>query len=256
MIASRIRRSALAATLALAAVACTAGPVTAFAAGDTITTASGLKIVVTNHGNGARPRAGEVAIVHYTGTLTDGTEFDDSRKRGEPFAFTLGRKQVIRGWDEGIALLHVGDRARLIIPSELGYGERGAAGGKIPPNATLIFDVELVNIAKKTVGTELAARMQKRGPAAGKALYEQLKRSGFKGYYMSEAELNGVGYSFLKANKLPEAIAMFEINVDAFPKSANVYDSLGEACMNAGRKNEAIGDRWNWMQPNRTRPIC
>ena len=82
--------------------------------------------------------------VHYTGTLENGTKFDSSRDRGEPIEFQLGAGQVIRGWDEGLAQLKVGDKARLTIPPSLGYGARGA-GGVIPPNATLIFDVELVD---------------------------------------------------------------------------------------------------------------
>jgi peptidylprolyl isomerase len=91
------------------------------------------------------PQAGEEVLVHYTGLLTDGTVFDSSRNRGEPFSFRLGAGRVIKGWDEGIALLRVGDRATLFIPPQLGYGARGA-GGVIPPDASLIFVVELVGI--------------------------------------------------------------------------------------------------------------
>ena len=114
-------------------------------AGDTITTASGLKYVEMTVGTGAAPQAGQVVQAHYTGWLTDGKKFDSSRDRGQTFAFPLGQGRVIRGWDEGIASMKVGGRRLLIIPPTLGYGERGA-GGVIPPNATLVFDVELVGI--------------------------------------------------------------------------------------------------------------
>ncbi len=110
------------------------------------TTPSGLTYVVTQRGTGRQPKAGETVAVHYTGTLTSGVKFDSSRDRGQPIEFPLGQGRVIKGWDEGIAQLHVGDQAILIIPPQLGYGERGAGNGVIPPNATLIFIVELVGV--------------------------------------------------------------------------------------------------------------
>jgi peptidylprolyl isomerase len=110
-----------------------------------VTTESGLKYVDLVEGTGAQPQAGQTVIVHYTGTLEDGTKFDSSRDRNQPFSFRLGVGQVIRGWDEGLSTMRVGGRRQLIIPPELGYGARGA-GGVIPPNATLVFDVELLRI--------------------------------------------------------------------------------------------------------------
>ena len=97
-------------------------------------------------GDGQSPKAGQTVSVHYKGSLTDGTVFDDSISRGQPIEFPIGMGRVISGWDEGILLLKVGGKARLVIPSDLGYGEQGA-GGVIPPNATLIFDVELVKVS-------------------------------------------------------------------------------------------------------------
>lgn len=108
-------------------------------------TASGLRYRITKKGNGEKTKKGDMVSVHYEGSLPNGMVFDSSFKRNEPIDFALGVGQVISGWDEGIALLHVGDQATLVIPSDLGYGSRGA-GGVIPPDATLIFKVELVKV--------------------------------------------------------------------------------------------------------------
>ena len=96
-------------------------------------------------GNGASPKQGDTVSVHYTGWLTDGTKFDSSVDRDEPFAFVLGTGQVIAGWDQGVATMRVGDKVRLTIPPELAYGEAGFPGA-IPPNATLVFEVELLAV--------------------------------------------------------------------------------------------------------------
>jgi FKBP-type peptidyl-prolyl cis-trans isomerase len=109
------------------------------------TTESGLKIIELELGNGAEAKAGQKVSVHYSGFLEDGQKFDSSLDRGQPFDFKLGAGQVIKGWDEGVAGMKVGGKRRLIIPSKLGYGERGA-GGAIPPNATLVFEVELLGV--------------------------------------------------------------------------------------------------------------
>ncbi|RZM82948.1 FKBP-type peptidyl-prolyl cis-trans isomerase [Leptolyngbya iicbica] len=110
-----------------------------------VTTDSGLQYEDIVEGTGAMPQKGQRVTVHYTGTLEDGTKFDSSRDRNRPFSFTIGVGQVIKGWDEGVMSMRVGGQRKLVIPPELGYGARGA-GGVIPPNATLLFDVELLRI--------------------------------------------------------------------------------------------------------------
>lgn len=114
-----------------------------------MTTESGLQITDTTVGTGATPKPGQVCVVHYTGWLYEngekGKKFDSSVDRGQPFEFPIGKRRVIAGWDEGVATMKVGGQRTLVIPPELGYGNRGA-GGVIPANATLIFDIELLNV--------------------------------------------------------------------------------------------------------------
>lgn len=137
---SRLATFAGAITLAMTIAASAAQPVT---------TSSGLRFTDEVVGTGAQPKAGQSVQVHYTGWLDQGgkkgTKFDSSRDRGQPFSFPLGQGQVIQGWDEGVATMKIGGKRTLTIPASLGYGARGA-GGVIPPNATLIFDVELLGV--------------------------------------------------------------------------------------------------------------
>ncbi len=140
----------LALLAAVAAVGATQAPKPSGGAMDQklITTASGLKYVDLVVGTGAEAVKGQTVSVHYTGWLTDGKKFDSSVDRGTPFQVPLGAGRVIKGWDEGVAGMKVGGKRKLMIPSQLAYGERGAGGGLIPPNAELIFEVELLAIVK------------------------------------------------------------------------------------------------------------
>ena len=142
---------AIMSALAIVAIVSTFVSTTASAqtAGKTMTTASGLQIIDSTVGTGASPQAGQICVMHYTGWLYEngqkGKKFDSSVDRKEPFEFPIGKGRVIAGWDEGVASMKVGGKRTLIIPPQLGYGARGA-GGVIPPNATLMFDVELLAV--------------------------------------------------------------------------------------------------------------
>ena len=142
---------AFALVTALASVLAAGAPTTATAqaVGKAMTTPSGLQITDTQVGTGATPKPGQTCVMHYTGWLYEGgakgKKFDSSLDRGQPFEFPIGRQRVIAGWDEGVATMKVGGKRTLIIPPALGYGARGA-GGAIPPNATLIFEVELLDV--------------------------------------------------------------------------------------------------------------
>ena len=203
-----------------------------------ITTASGLTYVITSRAKGRRPKTGETVLVHYTGTLTDGTKFDSSQDRKEPIAFPLGRSAVIKGWDEGIAQLGIGDSAVLIIPPQLGYSK--GAGGVIPPNATLVFVVTLVDVKGEALSEVLLKTIDERGIDAAVAEYRSLKARGFGDLHTNEGDINTLGYRLLSRKRVPEAIEILKLNVEAYPNSANAYDSLGEAYFASGNTPQAI----------------
>lgn len=205
-----------------------------------VTTPSGLKYAITRPGTGVTAQAGQVVIAHYTGSLADGTVFDSSRKRDQPFAFTLGRRQVIKGWDEGFAQLRVGDQATLIIPPELAYG--GKAVGSIPPDSTLKFEVELLELKARALSDLLQDAIEQSGLEAALRQFADLKAAGFDDCYVSEAQLNGLGYRYLQKDQLPEAFAIMKLNVELFPESGNTHDSYGEVLLKQGQKDLALAE--------------
>ena len=215
-----------------------AAPALCQAAAEMTATPSGLRYAITEHGAGPAPSAGQVVLAHYVGTLPDGTVFDSSRERKEPFAFTLGKHQVIKGWDEGFALLHVGDEATLVIPPELAYGAKRR--GPIPPNSTLRFEVELVGLKDSSLSDILGEVIDSTGVGEAQKRYDQLKASGLGGIFASEAQLNAMGYRYLMKGKVPEGVAVLRWSTELFPGSANAFDFLGEAYVRLGDRALAI----------------
>ncbi len=162
--------------------------------GDTIVSPSGLKLILKEKGNGAQANAGDKVSVHYAGRFPDGKEFDNSFKRGQPIPFTLGRRQVIPGWDEGIAMMRVGDKATLLIPSKLGYGPQGR--GSIPPNADLIFEVELVDVTvvPKPVPFDVEGKEIKSTPEGLKYVIVEENDGGTQAYANKRVAVHYTGY--------------------------------------------------------------
>jgi peptidylprolyl isomerase len=208
---------------------------------DTVTTSSGLKYIIFEQGAGTHAVSGKTVEVHYTGMLTNGKVFDSSRERGEPIEFLLGSAQVIKGWDEGIALMSVGDKFRLIIPPALGYGSKGIKD-VIPPNSTLVFDVELmsVNEPKLSVTDTMMTVLFESNIEDAVAVYKDLKANAPDKYNFKESQLNTLGYQLLQIGRTKDAIEIFKLNIKQFPNSFNVYDSMGEAYMIDKNKELAV----------------
>ena len=206
---------------------------------DTVTTSDGLKYIVLRKGKGVKAENGKQVSVNYAGYLTNGKEFDSSYKRGRPIKFILGKGQVIKGWDEGIALMRVGDKFRLIIPPQLGYGSRKA--GMIPPNSTLIFDTELMKVTepKLSLADTLLMAMFNNGIDSAVSRFHKIMKTDKDKYDLDEDELNTLGIRLLRGRYTKQAIEILKLNAELHPDSYNVCDILAEAYMIGGNKELA-----------------
>jgi hypothetical protein len=218
-----------------------AGTILLSAQTDTVTTESGLRYIVLKKGNGPKAEPTKSVEVHYTGTLTDGKVFDSSRERGEPIEFILGAGQVIKGWDEGIALMNVGDNFKLFIPSELGYGQTGA-GDVIPPGSDLIFDVELMGVSEPLTGISdaLLETVIFKGVDSAIVMYQDLKKNKPNEYNFKENQLIMLGYQLIQSGKNDDGIKILKLNAEVYPNSASVYESLGQAYAYTGNTEQAL----------------
>ena len=205
-----------------------------------VRTASGLTYLITHKGTGRIPKAGETIIYHYMGLFTNGVKFDSSYDDNRPpFAFSLGGGDVIKGAEEGMSKLRVGDRAIMVLPPEIAYGATGTGNGDIPPNSTLVFVVEVLDVKGPSLGKHLYRDGKSSGPEMV-ARYRELKKSGFGDMWVDEGDLNLLGYRLLRGKQVDSAIEIFKLIVEEYPASANPYDSLGEAYVAAGQKELAI----------------
>ena len=212
---------------------------------DTITTASGLKYFWITRGTGPAFKPGYIAIQHYILTLSDGTKVDNTRERNMPFVAQYPSKRLISGSNEALLMMHIGDRGIFIMPPDIAYGKKGRQG--IPPNATLVFDIELLDMREKSLETVLDSVLFGRPvrtdsiPHTAEAVktFKRLKKAKFENLYVSEDALNDLGYQIIK--KYPaDAVALFKLNVKLYPASGNAFDSLAEGYMDAGNNRLAI----------------
>lgn len=211
--------------------------VSAFHANRPVVTASGLKYLVTKPG-ARKLHTGQVAIVSYLLCLPDGTYVDSSGKNAS-FAFALGEKQVVKGFEEAVRHVGLGGEIQAWLPSALGYGMKGSPP-VIKPNAELVFRIGLAGMADTSLSLQLMHAFDRGGVPAMQAAYAAAAAKQFAGMYAREDDLNSLGYRFIKKKHPDAAIAALAMNVQRFPGSWNAYDSLGDAYNLAGQKAPAI----------------
>ncbi|WP_170309673.1 FKBP-type peptidyl-prolyl cis-trans isomerase [Litorilituus lipolyticus] len=206
-----------------------------------ITTESGLQYGVIKSGQGAAVELNKEVAFHWTGFLQSTGESFGSSRDTEPFYFITGKRQVIAGAEEALLKMRVGDRYKLIVPPNLAYGDKGIENS-IPPNATLIFDYEVMSVGepKQDITIVLDEAIKTKGLAAAKNQYHHLKATAFEQYSFRENVLNGYGYTLLKRGLLNEAVAVFEINSLAYPNSWNVWDSLADGYYQNNQKEQSL----------------
>ncbi len=212
---------------------------------DFTTTESGLKYFLTQKGDGVEIDSGSIVIQHYTVWLSNGKMLDSSREPNWPFASEFPSDGIIKGSNEAISIMNIGDRGIFIMPYYLAYGEKGDS--EIPPKETLIFDIEIIKTVDKLLEKELNNVLYANYEIDSLLKVEQtidkfheLKQSGFQDIWVDQYALNAIGYTMLRHKYLKEAVEVFKLNVKEYPDSANAYDSLGEAYMKLGKTELAI----------------
>lgn len=206
---------------------------------DTITTDPGLKYYIVEEGEGEKVQEGKEVTLHGIGTFENGEVFWETRESNTPFYFVTGTNSVIKGVEEGVSKMKVGDRWIFIVPPELAYGDKQR--GPIPPNSTLIFDYEVLDVSdpKKSLIDTMLITIKTQGVDKALDLYQDLKSK--KDIFNFRADqLNMLGYKLLNENKLEAGKVVFELNTKEYPDNFNTWDSLGEIYMLLGKDELAI----------------
>ena len=206
---------------------------------DTITTDSGLKYYIVEKGDGEKVQDGKEVTLHGIGTLVNGEVFWETRESNSPFHFITGTNSVIKGVEEGVSKMRVGDRWIFILPPEIAYGAKNR--DPIPPNSTLIFDYEILDVTnpKKTIVDTLHKIIDAESIDNALDLYWKLKAEN-EVYNFRADQLNGLGYKLMSEKKLEASKAVMELNTKEYPNDFNTWDSLGEIYMLLGEDKLAI----------------
>jgi FKBP-type peptidyl-prolyl cis-trans isomerase len=205
-------------------------------------TPSGITCVVTKPATGRQPKPGEIVVLRLTSLLESGKEFRSPQGGSEADWVWLQPEKQPKGLIEGLSLLHVGESAVLVIPPELGYGAKGGRGGAVPPNAVLVYFVDVLDVKSDDIASMMQNSIDANGIDDAIKQYEDLKSRGFPDIHVNEENMSRLGYKMIRLGRLDAAIKIFQLNVEAYPQSANAYDSLGEAYAASGDKQRAINN--------------